>query len=110
MNIIIMRQYDVLLILCSLTQHFLESTHFSHGKYPVSEPTSDRALMIMILEGKMMESAIDRLFEFIMYVALIFTAISLGTAILLALYYLRSCLKRSCWQYCSIAVALSLGS
>ena len=83
MNIIIMRQYDVLLILCSLTQHFLESTHFSHGKYPVSEHTSGRAL-IMILEGKMLEPANDRLFEFIMYVALIFTAISLGAAILLA--------------------------
>ena len=33
-----------------------------------------------------------------MYVALIFTAISLGAAILLALCYLRSWLKRTCWH------------
>ena len=46
----------------------------------------------------MLEPAIDRLVEFIIYVALIFTAISQGAAILLALYYLRSCLKRSCWH------------
>ena len=58
--------------------------------------------LIMILEGRRLEPANDKLFEFIMYVALIFTAISLGAAILLALYYLRSCLKRclkrSCWH------------
>ena len=99
LNNIIMRPCDVLL--CSLTQHFLDSTHFSHGKYPVSKHNSGRAL-IMILEGRRVEPANDRLFEFIMYVALIFTAISLGAAILLALYYLRSCLKRclkrSCWH------------
>ena len=52
----------------------------------------------MILEGKMIEPAIDRMVEFIMNFALIFTAISLGAATLLALYYLRSCLKRLCWH------------
>ena len=46
----------------------------------------------------MLEPAIDRLVELITYVALIFSVIFLGAAILLALYYLRSCLKRSCWH------------
>ena len=81
-----MELYDVIPMLCSSTQHF------SHGKYPVSEPTSGRAHIIMILEGKMIEPAIDRMVEFIMYVVLILTAISLGATTLLALYYLRSCL------------------
>ena len=52
LNTTIMEPYEVIPVLCSSTQHFSESTHFSYGKYPVSEPTSGRALMIMILEGK----------------------------------------------------------
>ena len=92
----IMKPCDILL--CSLTQH-LESTHSSHGKFPVSKHTLGRT--VMILEGRELEPANDKLFEFIMYIALIFTVVALGMAILLALFYIRSylkrCLKRSCW-------------
>ena len=95
LNNTIMRRGDFLL--CNLTQHFLESTLSFHGKYPVWKHTSDRAL-IMIFEGKMLEPANDKLFEFIMYIALILGAISLGAFALLALYHLRSWLMRTCWH------------
>ena len=95
LNNTIMRRGDFLL--CNLTQHFLESTLSFHGKYPVWKHTSDRAL-IMIFEGKMLEPANDKLFEFIMYIALILGAISLGVFALLALYHLRSWLMRTCWH------------
>ena len=92
----IMKPCDI--SLCSLTQQ-LESTPFAHGKFPVSKHTLGRT--VMILEGRELEPANDKLFQLIMYIALIFTVVALGTAILLALFYIRSylerCLKRSCW-------------
>ena len=85
----IMKPCDILL--CSLTQQ-LKSTLFSDGKFPVSKHTLGRT--VMILEGRELEPANDKLFQFIMYTALIFTVAALGTAILLALFYIRSYLKR----------------
>ena len=93
----IMKPCDILL--CSLTQQ-LKSTFFSDGKFLVSKHTLGRT--VMILEGREFEPANDKLFQFIMYTALIFTVVALGMAILLALFYIRSylkrCLKRTCWD------------
>ena len=78
-----MKGSEVTTVVGEDAQHFWESSQVSHGKYPISETTSSRTLMI--LDEKMLEPAIDGLVEFIVFVALIFTAIFLGAAILIAL-------------------------
>ena len=70
LNTTVMELYHVKPMLCSSMQHF------SNGKYPVSDPNSGRPVIIMILEGKSSEPAIDRMMESLIYVALILSAIS----------------------------------
>ena len=75
LNTIVLRPYDVILMLQNLTLHFSERTY---EKYPVSVLTSSRTFMIMILEEEMLEPAIDRLVEITTYVVIIFSVIFLG--------------------------------
>ena len=95
LNNAIMRRGN--LLLCKLTQHFLKSTPSFHVKYPVWKHFSDRTL-IMIFEGKMLEPAKEKTYEFFMNIALILGVIFLGAFALLILYYLRSWLMRTCWH------------
>ena len=69
LNTIIMEPHYVRPLLCSSTQHFPD------GNYPVLGPTSDRALITMILEIKMVEPAYDRILKFFAYVTLILSGV-----------------------------------
>ena len=56
--------------------------NFKYFPTLVSDPNSGRPVIIMILEGKSVEPAIDRMMEFLIYVALILSAISIGATAL----------------------------